>query len=191
MSLAKAKIPVLVSACLLSLAIGVAGGVFGMTYFGYALKGPRPEGTPLQGMPPGGMMGMQGGGMMGMKGGGMMGMKGGGMNNPKTQLASLVVKIDRLSQKPLKMELTEEQKKKVLDAFQGLADKKELSNEEAGQRLKTILEILKDHKEVLQAVGVRMPDQVDAPPGPNPFLNEETQKHLQSLKKIFGVGNPL
>jgi len=71
-----------------------------------------------------------------------------------------------------------------------LAEKKELSNEEASENLKAILETLKDHQETLQAVGIRLPGQIDPPPGPNPFQNADMQKHLESLKKRFGV-NPI
>lgn len=180
MSLAKAKVPLFVSACIICLGLGAAGGVFGMTFFGYSVTPAPTKPTPLQGMPPGA------GGMNGMKG-----MKGGGMNNPKNELASLMVKMDQLSQKPLKLELTKEQQQKVLEAFQGLAEKKELSNEEAADRLKLILETLKDHQDTLQTIGVRVPGQMDPPRGPNPFQDAATQKHLESLKKKFGVGNPL
>lgn len=189
MSLAKAKVPIYVTACILCLLIGVAGGVFGMTFFGYTLTPAPPKGTPLGGMPPGGMMGGMPPG--GMKGFGMKGGKGGGMNNPKTQLASLVTKLDQLSQKPLKIELTKEQQQKVIEVLAGLADKKELSNEEASDGLKSVLEVLKDQLPVLQSVGVRVPGQMDPPPGPNPFLDDETKKHWQSLKKQFGVGKTL
>ena len=45
MSLAKVKVPLVVVACIICLAIGAAGGMFGMTLFGYTVRPPRIEGS--------------------------------------------------------------------------------------------------------------------------------------------------
>src|SRR5436309_1468511 len=109
-----AKVPIIVVSSLLCLAVGAAGGVGAMVLFGYYWA-PQPQAAanPPDGVTPGKMMmGGQGGGppggmMMGGKGGGppggMAGGKGGGPpggmfggagGSPKTQLVSLVNKLD-------------------------------------------------------------------------------------------------
>jgi hypothetical protein len=166
-----------------------------------------PAAGPGQGA--GGMMGMGkggGGGMMGGRmgdkgGGGMPGMggkggmpmmgKGGGMPGmgkgpePKTQLESLIVKLDLLTQKPLKIDLSKEQAKKIADEVSKL---KTAGDEvDAKEHLKTLLETLKDHKETLTAAGFRWPSAENGgqkgPGGGGPAV--DLPKHLKSLEERF------
>jgi len=65
------------------------------------------------------------------KGGGGMG----GGPNPKTQLAQLVTKLDVLTVKPLKFELTGEQKKQVKEILADLDSKEAITDEEAKTKL--------------------------------------------------------
>jgi len=183
------KVPAIVAVGIICLAVGVALGMFGMTFFGYqvaqptAASSPQPAGGgPSGGMP--GMPGMPGGGPPGM--GGMGGMKG---PSPKNQLASLVTKLDLLSQKPLAVNLTGDQKKRVREQLQGLDAKEDLSDEDAKKRLDTLLDVLKDQKETLESAGYRWPGQggFQRPPdAPNPFKLEKNSKPLKSLQDRLG-----
>ena len=184
MALAQAKVPVIVTASIICFALGAAGGVFAMMSFGYAWK--KPQGPPPG--PPGGGGMPQGGMPFGKMPFGKMpfGKMPSEETDPKNMLAKLIVKLDQLSQKPLKIDLNAEQQKKVLEQLKGLVgEKQELSTEEATNRITSLLEILKDHKETLAASGFGPPDrQVDS----DPLMDESTQKHLQSLQKRFAAG---
>ena len=181
MGLSQAKVPVIITTAAVCLLFGAAGGVFTMMGFGYVWKKPPPGppggpgGMPPGGMPPGGMPpgGMPPFGKMPFK-----------EPDPKRMLATLIVKLDQLSLKPLKIDLSKEQQKKVLDQLQGLGEDKELSADEAKKRMASILVILKDHVETLEASGFGPPGQ-QAPPE---LTDEATQKHLQSLQKTLSKG---
>jgi len=135
-----------------------------------------------------------------------MGMRGGGQGGPnmgrggnanasasKTQLASLVAKLDLLTHKQLSIKLTEEQQKKLQKELKGLGEKDDLSNDECGERAKAIMEVLTDdNKETLKEAGLRQPGGGGARQGgigqlpptlPNPFKTEENAKHLKSLQQ--------
>ncbi len=93
-----------------------------------------------------------------MGGGKMGGGKMGGMaTNSKRQLATLVVKLDQLTEKPLAISLSNDQKKKVLEQLTGLEGLKELPEEDAKKRLEAILDVVKTQKDVLEAAGYRWP----------------------------------
>jgi len=189
MGLSQAKVPVIITTAAVCLLVGAAGGVFTMMGFGYVWKKPPPgpPGGP-GGMPPGGMPpgGMPPGGMPpgGMPPGGIPFGKMFKEPDAKRMLATLIVKLDQLSLKPLKIDLSKEQQKKVLDQLQGLGEDKELSADEAKKRMASILVILKDHVETLEASGFGPPGQ-QAPPE---LTDEATQKHLQSLQKTLSKG---
>jgi hypothetical protein len=180
MGLSQAKVPVIITTAIVCLLVGAAGGVFTMMGVGYVWKKPPPDaagGPPGSGMPPGGMPFGK--------------MPPGGMPfgkfkepDPKRMLATLIVKLDQLSLKPLKIDLSKDQQKKVLDQLQGLGEDKELSADEAKKRMASILVILKDHVETLEASGFGPPSQ-QAPPE---LTDEATQKHLQSLQKTLSKG---
>jgi hypothetical protein len=189
MSIGRTKVPVVVAAGIICFVLGVGGGVLGMLLFGYSLDKPEPEGSgpPPQGMGgPGGRPMMGRGGPAGMRGmRGMRGMFGG--PNPKNQLASLVVKLDQLTQKPLAIRLNEEQRSKLEEQLKGLDEKKELTEKEAQKRLDAVLEIVKGQKATLEAAGYRWPGQGRAfrppMPVPNPFKDKDNGKHLKALQE--------
>jgi hypothetical protein len=122
----------------------------------------------------------------------------GGMNpfggpppeNPKDQLTALVNKLDELTRKPLSVSLSDEQKAKVKDQLQGLADVKELTLGDAKKRLDALLDVLKDKKETLAAAGFRWPGEKEnpAPAGdsPNPFSSDANGGHLKALMGTLG-----
>jgi len=184
MALAQAKVPIIVTVSIICFALGAAGGVLAMMGFGYALKKPQgpPPGPPGgSGMPPGGMpFGKMPFGKMPF---GKMPFE---EPDPKNMLARLIVKLDQLSQKPLKIDLSVDQQKKVLEQLKGLAgEEQKLSAEDAKNRLTSLLEILNDYKETLAASGFGPPDR---PTESDPLADEDTQKHLQSLQKRLAGG---
>jgi len=192
--LGKLRIPAGVLASVASLGIGLGLGVLMMGMYGYQVKEPTrkvesgeggerpvPPGRP----PMGGMMGMP-------RGGGR-----GGAPNPKTQLASLVGKLELLSRKP-QLELNDEQRKTIRKQLEGLSDKKELREDDAQKRLEAILDVVKGQKETLAAVGFRWPNaqggggggfQRPATPPANPFTQEANKKELKTLEQRLAEAN--
>jgi hypothetical protein len=204
---ASVKIPAAVASGLASLAAGVGLGVLFMTTQGYRVQkfndeptasSPENEKAKAGMMPPGGgggpmaARGGGGGGGMGRGGGGGgMGRGGGGGGrgpSSKTQLATLVTKLDQLTGKPLVVHLTPEMKAKVQEQLKGLIDAEEIKDEDAQKRLDALLEILQSEKETMEAAGYRWPGQGGGPPGgpadaPNPFRTPETGKKLKELQE--------
>jgi hypothetical protein len=185
MSLAHLKVPALVSVGLVCCVVGVGAGALGHAAFGEFWKKPPETGEGGDPAAAPAMGGMQ---MPRMMGAGMPGMGGRGPNS-KIQLASLVAKIDQLTQKPLTINLTDEKRAKLREQLQGLDTKEELSEEEAKKRLDAILEVVKEDRATLEAAGYRWPGQggggggMRLPPmDPNPFTNEQNGKHLKSLQ---------
>jgi len=170
-----------------------------MTFFGYKLKRPEASQAPPDAKGgPGAMMGKGGpGGMMGGKGGpgGMMAMmmgKGKGGGGPKSQLENLIVKLDVLTQKPLKIELSKEQTNKVAAEVSELA-KADLTDEDAKTHLDSLLETLKDQKETLIAAGFRWPSAQKGGGQKGPMgmgggggPPVDLPKHLKSLEQRLG-----
>lgn len=185
MGISQAKVPAIVSTGIICLLVGVGIGVLGMSLVG----GPSyptvtTEIAPMSNSQAGAMPGAPAGGPPGM--GGMGGQRG---PNPKWQLVSLVTKLDLLSQKPLAISLSDQQKKQVHEQLQGLEALQELSAEEAKKRLDAMLETVKDQKETLEAAGYRWPGQGRfRPPAdtPNPFRDENNSKALKSLQEQLG-----
>jgi len=138
----------------------------------------RPGGGGFGGGNPGG--GRPGGG--GFGGGNPGGGRGGQSRGPApaVTLASLISRLDSLTDKPLTVTLTAEQKKKLHEQLQGLEDADSLEGAEATKRLQAIQEILGNDKEILQFLGVAPPAGNETPK--NPFQDDETQKHLKSLR---------
>jgi hypothetical protein len=206
MSVASARVPVVVACSLIFLLVGVGAGMGVMEYYGDRIKAwyggrgkeeppsTQPGGGPT-GPPPGmarGPAGPRGG--RGGPGGGGGPPPGGGGPPAKAQLATLVTKIDQLTDKPLELHLSAEQRKKIQEAIKGLGEQQELSNDEAQKKLDALLELLKDQKDTLEAAGFRWPGgQRGGPPRrptdmPNPFTDEQSKKHLESLEKRLATG---
>jgi hypothetical protein len=183
------KIPGIFFGIVGGLGMGVALGVLAMAYYGYQLKQPETEAgaSPPSGMGPGvggppNMMAMMGRG--GMPGGAS------GRPNSKTQLASLVAKLDVLTHAPLEVKLNPEQKKRMREQLDKLDEQENLSEDEAKAKLDVLLDILKDQRPTFEAAGYRWPGQgggggrggrpASAPA--NPFTDEQNSKHLKALK---------
>ena len=194
---ARLKVPTIVGASLGCLAAGIAGGVLLMVGFGYRIGEIQPleEDIRAAAMNPGEPMAM--GGMRGNMGGRRPG-QGGGRGgfgrfapSPRSQLVSLVAKLDLLLQ-PKPLQVGPELKTKLAEQLNQLAQAKELSEEEAQKRLNALLELLSDHKEALQAVGYRWPGQRRRGFGQpaesaNPFHDQEAAAHLKSVRDALSA----
>jgi hypothetical protein len=129
-------------------------------------------------------------GGMGKMGGGMGKMGGGMRPQSKTQLATLVTKLNQLTEKPLTIELTKDQKAKVQELIKGLAEAEELAEDDAKKRLDALLEVLKESKATFEAAGYRWPGgqggggMMGGMPStpPNPFKEGAPSEHLKSLE---------
>lgn len=188
------KVPAIIASSLICLLLGLGIGVLGMTYFGPIelpewLGGrPTPTAAADDGPAPGPPMMPKGMGGKGGKGGGQKG------PSPKTQLGTLVARLDALTQKPLTISLDADQKKQVATNLKGLDQMDSLSDEDAKKRLDGLLAAVKDHKDTLEKTGFRWPGEpaMGPPPGivPNPFKFEPNSKHLQALEERLGTPAP-
>jgi hypothetical protein len=184
------KVPAILMAILGGMGVGVVlGAVATITASTYASK--MEEERTYEGIdksaPPFGKGGK--GGPKGGKGGfGMGGTRG---PNSKTQLASLIAKLDLLTSHPLSVKLDAEQKQKVAETLQKLDEEKELSEDEARTKLEALGKILtEDQRKTLDAAGYRWPGQGQGGGGrggapaapPNPFSEGENHDHLTSLR---------
>ncbi|HJZ95644.1 MAG TPA: hypothetical protein VKE70_04015 [Candidatus Solibacter sp.] len=219
------QVPTIVTSSVLSLVAGAAIGVVTMFWLGYDPrkeltggtgenapatdgakggppgkgKGGGPGGAPGKGKGGGGPGGPAGKGKGGPAGGlpnvgGAM-MSGMGPPNPKIELVNLIKKLDQLTTKPLSVTLSDDQRAKLGEQLKGLTEADQLSEADAKKRLDAILEIMKEHKETLEAAGFRWPDTAGGPPRPpempaNPFSEGENQNHLKNLEKYVGKSKP-
>ncbi len=179
--------------------LGALLGAVGMATYGNTTKPTGAEASSQAGGPAG--AGEAPGGRAGPPGG-RAGPRGGGAGSrgpsAKQRLASLVVKLDLLTdpRKPLSLELTPEQKAAIREQLQGVADPEDLSNQEADKRLSAILGgVLGKDKPLLESTGFLWPG--EGPEGPpqapgaprpprNPFHDKATGQHLKSLEARLG-----
>lgn len=194
------RIPAGVIGTVAGLVAGVGIGVIGMAASGYQFsKGDNTDGAAPPDAPPGPPPGMGGKGMPGGMppgmAGGMPGMGGGakgkgkggfGPPNDKAQLAALIAKLDQLTDNPLTLKLTAEQRTLLREQLKDLPEQEVFSDDDAKERLDTILESLTDHRAVLEAAGYRWPGAppaVTAPSSPNPFKIGPDSAKLSSLQE--------
>ena len=189
----RVKVPGIALSIVGGLGLGTALGMLLMGVYGL-----RPENAANAGAGPviGGIP-VMGGGAPGGGGGGPGG--GGGRGSvSKTQLATLVGKVDVLTEKPLALQLTDEQRQAMKEQLKGLADAEDLSDDDAKAKVDKLHELLKDQKATLEAAGYRWPGQGGgggggpgggAPqPPPNPFKVEQNAKHLKALTERLDKG---
>lgn len=154
-------------------------------------------GPPGMGGGMGGMGGGMGGG--GKKGGGGAPGGGGGKGpSPKVQLAQLVNKLDTVTSQSLHIELNADQKKQVKELLAGLAEKDEISDEDAKAKLDALLKLLEPNKKVMEDAGYRWPGgggggfggfgggMGGGGPPANPFKEGAGAEHLKSLQATVG-----
>jgi len=194
------KVPAIIATGIICLALGVGVGAVGMANIEFLLPKPPTGNNDMAGgppstspddmrapggprgpfMPPGG--GPPGGGF---PGGGPPG--GGRGPNPKNQLASLVTKLDQLTEKPLAITLTTEQQAKLSEQLKGIDEKSALTDEDAKKCLDAVLEIVQGDRDTLETAGFRWPGEGGGPRppsnAPNPFTEPDNGKHLKALKE--------
>jgi hypothetical protein len=199
------NVPIPVVVGIICLGLGIAGGLVLAEFVNDRSQrlagsgGGDEAGAKTDGMPtgmPGGKGGKAGGGKAaGGKAGGGGG--GGGGPNPKFLLTQLVSKLDTLTAKPLTIQLTPEQKKKVKEEITGLDSREKLTTEEAKAKLDALLENLKEHKATLVAAGFFWPGEPGAgggrgggaggkvDPNDNPFKSAANGDHLKTLESTL------
>jgi hypothetical protein len=96
----------------------------------------------------------------------MMGIGGGRFASLKGQLATLVEKLNLLTDKPLTLQLSDDQKKRLREQVQGLQDIQELSDAEVQKRIEAVQDAIKDQREILEAVGYRWSTPGEGSQGP-------------------------
>jgi hypothetical protein len=212
------NVPIPIVVGIICLGLGIAGGLILAEFVrdrphsvpgvaGIGEEGGKGEGSASAA--PGGKGGGKGGGGKagGGKGGGGKGGDGkaggggggGGGPNPKFQLAQLVSKLDTLTAKPLTIQLTPEQKKKVQEQLAGLDAREKLSSDDAKAKLEALIDSLKDHKATLVAAGYFWPGEpgpgggggraggpgAKADPDDNPFKSGANGEHLKNLESTL------
>jgi len=185
---------------------GVALGVVMMASFGYQpQRDPKPDESepsgatgPKMGPGPGGGggggFGKMGGGMgKGMPGGAGPGGFGGGppRPNPRTQLAGLVNVLDKVADKPVTLNLTDDQRKAITEQLKGLDTAADLKEDDAQARLNAILKVVEQDRATLESVGYRWPVEGKSvspaaggppkDPAANPFKDGQAAEQLKSL----------
>jgi hypothetical protein len=198
----RTTMPAIISSSVGCLAVGLAAGILCMASFGYQWEpqtstgGDGPVQAPagvIPGKGPGGggggaaKPGGGGGGMAAKPGGGGFGGGGGGRGpTAPRQLAGLVLKIDQLTDKPLKLELTPELRKEISVQIEGLREMQQLTDEEARKRHDALLKLLEPQRAVLEAAGFRWPGTGGGGPlgeTPNPFREDN---HADALERVLG-----
>jgi hypothetical protein len=165
------KVPATVTTGLICLVVGVGMGALGMANADlFALPKPKstspsgpvggPPSPPNAGPPPG--------------------------PSPTVQLISLVTKLDQLTQKPLTVTLTDDERARLAEQLKGLDGPSPVGDEECKKRLDAILEIVKDDREALEAAGFQWPGDTRIRPrggAPNPFTEVDKAPHLKALQE--------
>jgi hypothetical protein len=200
------KVPGILAGSLGGLAAGFGLGIGALLWAGYhkdVLEKPAPAGLAEGGQaasgPPGRAGGGGGGGGMARGGGpgrgggrgrggpGGRGPGGGPPPTARSELASLIIKLDLLTHPPLAGQLTADEKTKLAQQLKGLDPAKPPSEEEAKKRLDSLTAALDKHKEALEDAGFRWPGQSPALPSggdtANPLQEKKVAEHLRSLQK--------
>jgi hypothetical protein len=106
--------------------------------------------------------------------------------SPTAQLVTLVTKLDQLTQKPLTVTLTDDERARLAEQLKDLDGPTPAGDEECKKRLDAILEIVKEDREALEAAGFRWPGDTRIPPrggAPNPFTEVDKAPHLKALRE--------
>ncbi len=119
--------------------------------------------------------------------------KKGGVN-VKTQLATLVAKLNLLTESPLSVALNDERKKKIGDLLESLGATETLDDKDAAKALLALQEIIESDRKTMEAVGYvwfsDSADSVAAKDGPNPFAKDDNRSALAALLKRVGKKVP-
>lgn len=189
----KFKIPSVITASFGALGLGLSLGITFMAGLGYKPFAPE---TPAGDTQPGpevkvGGAGPPGRGKVGGGPGGPQAPKGkgggGGAVSPRLQLASLVTALDSLSEGPITINLSEEDRKAIADQLKDLDRMTEIREEEAKAKLEAIQAIVLKDQKSLEKVGYRWvfdgktANRTYPKDSPNPFKEEAEADRLKSL----------
>ncbi len=130
-----AKVPITFACSLIAFGLGALVGIVVLESVGYQFN-PYAMQPSLLDRPDAPSAAPSGPGRGGAGGGAARG------PSPKSQLATLVTKLDQLTAKPLAINFTADEKKKVREHLSGLSAKDEISDEDAKKRLDGLLEII-------------------------------------------------
>jgi hypothetical protein len=127
---------------------------------------PRAQGDPNQAGPKGDLI------------------KGARGDRPSTHVVTLVAKLDELTAAPAKLQLTADERAKVLPELQELEKPDILGDKPAQEHMLAILKAIGDHRKVLEDAGFKWPSSEMAQPSPppqNPFKEGDAAKHMKAL----------
>jgi hypothetical protein len=117
---------------------------------------------------------------------------------PTAKIVTLVEKLDALTVEPGKLELTKDQRAKVVEALGKLSEPEFLGDIPARDQMKAMLNVLKDQRAALEAAGFQWPPEEspeaqqagaymgNAAPVKNPFKEGDAAKRLQALQDRLG-----
>jgi hypothetical protein len=183
MSASGTRVPLALALGLVGFVLGLGGGAAGMMGFGY-----RPTARQVvvqastEKLTPASL------GTGGSSGSGSSGRSFRRELSSKERLAILVTKLDQLTQKSFTVELTDDQKKAIHNQLEGLADKDDIAEDDAKDRLEKIADVLKDKKDTFKAMGFDWPGDSPLPRAaevPNPFKDVANAKHLKALETVL------
>jgi len=103
---------------------------------------------------------------------------------PSKHVVTLVEKLDELTVAPAKLQLTADQRSKIVPELQELDKADFLGDLPAKEHMMAILKALEDHRKVLEDAGFKWPSSEMAQPSPppqNPFKEGDASKHMKAL----------
>jgi len=103
---------------------------------------------------------------------------------PSKHVVTLVEKLDELTVAPAKLQLTADQRAKIVPELQELDKPDILGDMPAQEHMLAILKVLEDHRKVLEDAGFKWPSTEMAQPSPppqNPFKEGDAAKHMKAL----------
>ncbi len=194
----KIKIPSVITASFGALGLGLSIGITFMAGFGYKPFSPEsPPGDaqtaaePKAAAGPGAAKGKGGGGLGGPApkkgGGGPGGAGGGGGASPRLQLAAMVNALDTLSETPITIILSDDDRKAIAAHLKGLDGMAEIKDEDAKAKLEAIQVIVLKERKSLEKVGYRWvldgktANRTFPKDSPNPFKEGAEAERLKSL----------
>jgi len=187
----KIKIPSIITVAFGALGLGLSIGIIFMAGLGYKPTGP--EQPPLAEMDPNFEPKMMGGagvkGKGGAPGGAAKGKLGGAPAgpSPRLQLAALVNALDSLSEKPITINLSDEDRKGIAQQLQGLDAATEIKDADAKAKLEAIQAIVLKQRQSLETIGYRWvldgktANRTFPKDSPNPFKEGADAERLKSL----------
>jgi hypothetical protein len=105
---------------------------------------------------------------------------------PAGRVVTLIEKLDNLTADPGKLQLTADQRAKILPHLEKLAEPDVLEDAFAQEHMSAILEAIKDQRKELEDAGFQWSSESPIPPitpPQNPFKAGDAAKHLKALQE--------